>query len=77
MKLAKVRTESSPRGVFIPITSEDKPEISEEIQNKWQKIVDIATQIINVPYGIVTCLHETKLEIFLSSRTSNNKFKPK
>ena len=74
MKLAKVRTESSPRGVFIPITSEDKPDISEEIQNKWQKIVDIAAQIVGVPSGLITRLHENKLEIFLSSRTNDNIF---
>ena len=74
MKLAKVRTESPPHEVLIPITSEDKPEISEEFRNKWQKIVDLAAQIIGVPSGLITRIHEKQLEVFLTSSNKENIF---
>jgi c-di-GMP phosphodiesterase len=74
MRLAQVKTDSSSKLVLVPITSSDKPEISEEIQKKWQKIVDLAAKIIGVPSGLVTRLHEKQLEVMLSSKTGGNIF---
>ena len=51
MRIAKVKTESSNDEVLVAITSPEKPEIPEEILKKWQKIVDLAAQIIGVPAG--------------------------
>lgn len=74
MKLAEVKTESSPRNILIPITSADKPEINEELQEKWQKIVDLAAKIIGVPAGLITRVHEKQLEVLLASNTEGNIF---
>ncbi|NMB81980.1 MAG: GAF domain-containing protein [Ignavibacteria bacterium] len=74
MKLAKVKTVSSPENVIVPITSDDKPKISEELQVKWQKILDLAAKIIGVPSGLITKLNESDLEVFLSSKTEGNIF---
>ncbi|MFH1198132.1 MAG: histidine kinase dimerization/phosphoacceptor domain -containing protein [bacterium] len=74
MRLAKVKTVNSPQDILIAITSADKPEIPFEIQNKWQKIVDLAAKIIGVPSGLVTRLSEDKLEVLLTSKTEANIF---
>lgn len=74
MKFAKVKTVSSPEDVLVPITSEDKPQISEESQHKWQKILDLAAKLIGVPSGLITRLSERHLEVFLSSATEGNIF---
>lgn len=74
MRIAKVKTENSPTEVLIAITSADKPEISDELQKKWQKVLDLAAKIIGVPSGLITKLHEDKLEVYLTSKTDNNIF---
>ena len=76
MKFAEVKTVSSTDKKIIPITSEDKPDISEELQQKWQKILDLAAKLIGVPSGLITRLHEHDLEVFLSSKTDGNIFEP-
>lgn len=74
MRIAKVKTENSPTEVLIAITSADKPKISDELQKKWQKVLDLAAKIIGVPSGLITKLHEDKLEVYLTSKTDNNIF---
>lgn len=74
MRLAQVKTVYSDSTVFVPITAETKPNISDEILNKWQKVLDLAAKIIGVPSGLITKLHEDKLEIFLTSKTEGNIF---
>ena len=76
MKFAKVKTESSPNNILVAITSEDKPEITGDMQEKWQKILDLAAKIIGVPSGLITRLNENDLEVFLTSRTEGNIFEP-
>lgn len=71
MQIAKVKTVKAPN-VLIPITSEEKPEISKELQEKWQKVLDLAAKIIGVPSGLITKFHPTELEVFLTSKTENN-----
>jgi two-component sensor histidine kinase len=76
VKFAEVKTVASTDKKIIPITSEDKPDISEELQQKWQKILDLAAKLIGVPSGLITRLHERDLEVFLSSKTDGNIFEP-
>lgn len=74
MKHAKVKTVASPEKIIVPITSDDKPQIPEELQIKWQKILDLAAKIIGVPSGLITRLNESDLEVFLTSKTEGNIF---
>jgi len=74
MRIAHVKTVYSDSNVLVPITSETKPNISDEVLNKWQKVLDLAAKIIGVPSGLITKLHEDKLEVFLSSKTEGNIF---
>lgn len=74
MRVAKVKTVASTSNILVPISSEDKPEISEELQKKWQQIVDLAAKIIGVPSGLITRFTEKQLEVFISSQTENNIF---
>jgi len=74
MRLAKVKSLASSSDIIIPITSEDKPDLLEEVIKKWQQILDLAAKIIGVPSGLITRLSEEKLEVFLTSNTENNIF---
>ena len=60
--------------VIVPISS-GKPNIPKKIQMKWQKIVDLIAQIMNVPTGLITKLSTENLEIFIASDTEKNPYK--
>jgi c-di-GMP phosphodiesterase len=60
--------------VLVPI-GHDKPEIPEQLIQKWQRIVDLVASIIGVPSGLITRLTEETLEIVVASRTEGNPYK--
>jgi c-di-GMP phosphodiesterase len=72
MKTARVKTDGG--DVLVAITSPEKPEISAEVLEKWQKILDLAARIVGVPSGLITRLHERDLEVLLASNTEGNVF---
>lgn len=74
MKLAEIKNSATGSNTLVTITSDDKPNISEEMQNKWQKIVDLCAKIIGVPSVMLTKLHEKELEIFLTNKSKENIF---
>jgi c-di-GMP phosphodiesterase len=74
MRIAKVKTHLSENEILVPITSQEKPQISEENIKKWQKILDLAANIIGVPSGLINRLNEDSLEIFITSKTPGNIF---
>ncbi|MHB8093468.1 MAG: histidine kinase dimerization/phosphoacceptor domain -containing protein [Candidatus Aminicenantales bacterium] len=73
-RYARVKVENEQSLVLVPISNE-KPEISEKIQKKWQKIVDLIAQLMHVPSGLITRLTEDNLEIFIASHTEKNPYK--
>jgi two-component sensor histidine kinase len=75
-RVAKVRVAGIPQGTFVPITSADKPAISQELSAKWQHILDLAAHIIGVPAGLIMRIHEQDIEVFLSSQTDKNPYIP-
>lgn len=73
-RYAQVKVEGIEGLVAIPISWE-KPDIPADIQNKWQEIVDLAADILNVPSGLITRLTKDNLEILAASRTAGNPYK--
>jgi GAF domain-containing protein len=55
----------------------DKPmTISDEIVSGWQNVVDLMAEIIGVPAGLVMRQVDEDIEVFVSSRTEVNPYKP-
>lgn len=75
-RVAKVRVAGGEAPILVPITSLDKPQVSEEQTGKWQHIIDVAAQIIGVPAGLIMRLEEDRIEVFLRSRTEGNPYHP-
>ena len=44
--------------------------------NKWQNIVDIVAEIIKVPAALIMRLSESDIEVFISSNSQDNPYKP-
>ena len=51
-------------------------EISEEIRTKWQTIVDILSELVNVPAALIMRLVQSDIEVFVSSKSENNPYQP-
>jgi transcriptional regulator with GAF, ATPase, and Fis domain len=51
-------------------------EISEEIQAKWQTIVDILSELVNIPAALIMRLVQSDIEVFVSSKSENNPYQP-
>ena len=52
----------------------DKPRITQEIYNKWQRKIDLMCSIIDVPVGLIMKVHPTEIEVFVSSDTPDNPY---
>ena len=52
-----------------------RPEITAEILEKWQRIVDLMGRVASVPAALITRFTDEYLEIFVSSETEGNPFK--
>ncbi|MBU2515544.1 GAF domain-containing protein [bacterium] len=51
-------------------------EISEEIQTKWQNIVDILSELVDIPAALIMRLVQSDIEVFISSQSENNPYRP-
>ncbi len=57
------------------MSSVQSPDIPDKILEKWQDIIDIIANILNVPSGLIMRLKDNKIEVFVSSNTSGNPYK--
>jgi len=71
--LAYVKVRGEPDLVAVAITH-DKPDIPNQLIEKWQKVVDLVASIMGVPSGLITRLTEDNLEIVVASKTAGNPY---
>jgi len=60
--------------IDIHITSEDKPKISKFITDKWQDIINLIAEILNVPAGLIMKVTKDHMEVFLKSNNKENPY---
>lgn len=75
MKVATVKSLSNTSELIVPISSDDKPQISNEILVKWQHIIDLTAKIMGVPSGLITRITKSDLEVLLTNQDEVNIFK--
>jgi GAF domain-containing protein len=51
-----------------------KPDVPEEIQARWQRIVDVMGRVVGVPAGLIMRVDSPQIEVFLSSATEGNPY---
>lgn len=59
----------------IRITSENKPRIQEAIIQKWQSILDVLTDILEIPAALIMHVHESEIEVFVTADHPENPYK--
>ncbi len=50
--------------------------ISDSLMHKWQNIIDIMAEILNVPAGLIMRINNEDIEVFLASATEGNPYSP-
>jgi len=58
----------------VNITSKSKPDVPANIKNKWQVLINLAAEVLNVPAGLIMKITSTDMEIFLKSQNNNNPY---
>jgi len=58
----------------VSISSPNKPEISEKFLSKWQKIIDLAAKIIEVPAALIMRINKDTMEVLLKSQNETNPY---
>lgn len=69
-----VYTRESKTKKNVNITSISKPEITSEIQKKWQNIIDVVAKLVDVPAGLIMRITKENMEIFLKSTNKDNPY---
>jgi len=74
LKLARVRVAERDDPVLVPITSSDKPFVPAHLSKKWEGIIGLIADIIQVPAGLIMRLGEETIEVFLKSHQTRNPY---
>lgn len=59
---------------MIKITSKTKPEITQNITNKWQKILNVTADILDVPAGLIMKITDHHMNVFVKSSNKDNPY---
>ncbi len=73
-KYSKITIRETQETKLVKITSDLKPEIQPAIIDKWQSLINLTAEIINVPAGLIMRLNENTIEVFLKSENEENQY---
>lgn len=73
-KFSTITIRESQESKAVKISSDSKPKIYENIEKKWQSIINTTAKIVGVPSGLIMKLNEETIEVFLKSDTQGNPY---
>ena len=53
-----------------------RPDIPESLLNKWQDLLNTLAKSFEVPAALIMRVHESEIEVFLSSKSEGNPYQP-
>lgn len=74
MKTAEVYLREERINKEVKVTSDQKPNIPKKIIDNWQRIVNIVSEILDVPSGLIMKINSKNIEVFVSSQRINNPY---
>lgn len=72
---ARVKVSGKPEKIIVPVKTESEVVIPEEIRVKWQEILDLVCELVNVPSSLIMQLHTDQIEVFLSGQTNETPYR--
>lgn len=73
-KIAEVFLRESNEIKTVPVSSDDKPEISKDVIEKWQHIIDIISKVLGVPSALLMHITEESMIVYLKNKNENNPY---
>ena len=73
-KFSRITIKETNETKKVRIGSDFKPELSNELIEKWQSLLDLTARIIGVPSASIIRLHENYVEVFLNNQNAENPF---
>jgi hypothetical protein len=58
----------------IPISSNDKPNITKEIIDRWRRIINLASEILCVPSALIMRVTEDSMQVYLKNNNVQNPY---
>lgn len=74
MSITQVYLREKKQYVPVTITSRDKPEIDKDIIQRWQSIINLTADIVDIPAGLIMKVTESHMEVFCKSETEGNPY---
>ncbi len=74
MKKVRVKLRSDGSFQEVPITSEDKPKIEEQVKKSWQNLVNLIAAFTKVRAGLIMEITEKAMQVFLMSENESNPY---
>lgn len=74
MTTAKVKLRSDGSFQEVPITSEDKPKVTEEMKEGWQNIVNLIASFADVRAGLIMEITKESMQVFMMSENESNPY---
>lgn len=62
------------RNIKVTISSKDKPEITPAIIKKWQNILNVTADILDVPAGLIMKITKKHMNVFIKSDNKENPY---
>ena len=74
MPVSHVHLREEGRSVRVA-NGEDKPPVPDAVSEKWQRLIDLLSEIFATPASLIMQLKSTEIEVFLASRSKGNPYK--
>lgn len=74
MKKTNVYRREDQKLVEVAITSDNKPEVGEELTQKWQTIINLIATLVDIPASLLMRITDTHMEVFLRSSNEGNPY---
>ncbi len=75
MKETKVKIREQDKMKSVKITGSEKPQVHDEFTEKWQRILNLFSKILNVPSGLIMKITEDSMEVFLRNTNRENPYR--
>lgn len=70
----KVFLREEKKTVDVDITDEKKPVIKDFIKERWQRVINLVAEILDVPAGLIMKISKTHMGVFLKSQNEDNPY---
>lgn len=72
--ITKVTLRETNEQKAVPINDGSKPKVRDEIRTRWQSIINVVADIMEVPAGLIMTITEKHMEVFLKSQNEANPY---